>query len=156
MPEELKNAGLIAKYAFFALIAAGVNLALQWATTTVYRGGLRHAVALLLGTGSGLLVKYLLDKRFIFHFRTLGGRHELRTLLFYGMTGMLTTGVFWATELGFLYGFRTTWAKYIGGALGLTLGYCLKYYLDKNLVFIGKGRRIGFGLCSGLKRRPMA
>ena len=52
---------------------------------------------------------------------------------------MLTTALFWSSELlAFAIGHTPAW-KYTGGGLGLVLGYLLKYYLDHRFV-LGPGR----------------
>jgi len=49
--------------------------------------------------------------------------------------GLMTTTIFWDFELGFGYLFETNRMCYIGGALGLGIGYIAKYHLDKCHVF---------------------
>jgi putative flippase GtrA len=55
----------------------------------------------------------------------------------YVLTGVLTTAIFWGLELGAYHVFHLQAARYIGGAIGLAIGYWLKYQLDKRLVFQG-------------------
>lgn len=45
--------------------------------------------------------------------------------------GVLTTVIFWGTEMVFFYSFDFVAAQYVGGAIGLMDGYCIKYILDK-------------------------
>ena len=49
--------------------------------------------------------------------------------------GILTTMIFWGFELGFHYFFQTKEMRYLGGILGLMIGYICKYHLDKHYVF---------------------
>ena len=122
-------------YALFALAATLVNLGVQRLLSAAWPWRLRDLAALASGTGAGLAVKYLLDSRWIFAFRGRGTAQDLRAFVRYAGTGVLTTGVFWAVELGFLSVFRAEWARYAGGAAGLCLGYTAKYFLDRRLVF---------------------
>ncbi len=67
---------------------------------------------------------------------------------------MLTTAIFWGLELGAYAAFHTQTARYVGGAVGLALGYWLKYQLDKRLVFGGsaaggRGAPTGVGTGAG-------
>ncbi len=48
--------------------------------------------------------------------------------------GGITTCIFWGTETAF-YLLDFCGSQYIGGAVGLAVGYTLKYFLDKNFVF---------------------
>jgi putative flippase GtrA len=124
-----------AAYALFALAATLVNLGTQRVASAVWPWPMRDLAVLAAGTGAGLAVKYLLDSRWIFAFRGRGSGRNLRAFVRYAATGILTTGIFWAVELGFLSVFRAEWARYAGGAVGLCLGYTAKYFLDKRLVF---------------------
>ena len=49
--------------------------------------------------------------------------------------GLATTVIFWGFEFGFQYLFATKEMRYLGGALGLAIGYVAKYLLDKRFVF---------------------
>jgi putative flippase GtrA len=53
--------------------------------------------------------------------------------------GVFTTIIFWGTEIAFDYLIRTPNAKYLGAMIGLSVGYVIKYYLDKKYVFVQKG-----------------
>jgi putative flippase GtrA len=114
------------KYALFAAVATGCNLGSQALMDRAYRGAL-----------VGLVVKYVLDKKFIFHDLTQGLVGRGRQFVRYALTGVLTTAVFWGLELGAYHVFHAQAARYVGGAVGLALGYWLKYQLDKRLVFSG-------------------
>jgi len=47
----------------------------------------------------------------------------------------LTTFIFWGTEIGFDAFFENENAKYFGAVIGLSIGYIIKYFLDKKYVF---------------------
>lgn len=61
---------------------------------------------------------------------------DFQTFLLYSSMGIVTTLIFWGFELGFYFLFLE-WelAKYIGGLIGLFIGYTIKYFLDKRFVF---------------------
>ncbi len=52
--------------------------------------------------------------------------------------GIFTTIIFWGTEIGFNAIFENQNAKYIGAIIGLSIGYAIKYFLDKKFVFVHK------------------
>lgn len=126
---------LVAAYAFFAALAIATNFLTQFLADTFYVGPFKIWVALVAGTGAGLVVKYVLDKKYIFRFETQSARHDLKLIIFYGFFGLATTTIFWAGELGFDAVFHNVVLRYVGGGLGLVLGYYLKYQLDKRFVF---------------------
>lgn len=119
----------------FAAIAIIANLGAQRVVLAGLgpQAGLIWAMAL--GTGVGLVVKYILDKRWIFDDRSTGMiAHGRRFTLYTGM-GVVTTLLFWAVEWGFWHYGRTQFWREAGALLGLTLGYGLKYVLDRRFVF---------------------
>lgn len=128
---------LVIRYALFALLATAVNLAAQHASLAAWdRPPLGLPLAMALGTGAGLVAKYLLDKRWIFADRATGlGAHGRRFGL-YSLTGVATTALFWGTELTFhaLSGGSAA-MRDLGAVLGLAAGYAIKYRLDRRFVF---------------------
>lgn len=125
------------KYGLFAIIAIGVNLGCQWGFLTLSAGvgTLYLTMAMAIGTLAGLLCKFILDKKFVFYYESEDKKDEAKKFALYSFMGIFTTVIFWGTELGFDYFWGTENAKYIGGLLGLTVGYMVKYYLDKRFVF---------------------
>lgn len=134
----MSTAGLILRYGAFAAIATLANLGAQRAVfALVPEGQLRLMAALVCGTGVGLVVKYLLDKRWIFHDRLRPAREETRTFSLYTLTGVGTTALFWGVESLFWAVWQTQTMRELGAVLGLTAGYVIKYNLDKRFVFRG-------------------
>lgn len=127
---------LILTYAFLALIATAVNIASQDLAIRIYDGPFAVLAAMIAGTGIGLVVKYWLDKRYIFRFRARDIKHDGKTFVLYTLMGLATTVIFWGFELGFDYFFDTREMRYLGAAIGLSIGYLTKYYLDKRYVFL--------------------
>jgi putative flippase GtrA len=122
-------------YTVFAVISTAMNIGSQEITTRVYGGLLHIPISVFIGTAVGLVVKYLLDKNWIFRFRTVGAKHDASTFALYTIMGLVTTVVFWGFEFGFNYIFETKDARYAGAVIGLAIGYVIKYHLDKRFVF---------------------
>ena len=131
----MKHLSIAVKYALFAGLATGLNIAVQRGVGQIVQGPLSLYIMILSGTTAGLIVKYLLDKRFIFHYQPPSRSDEAIKVLLYLMMSAFATAVFWAVELSFNALFDFTAARYLGAAVGLTLGYSLKYELDKRFVF---------------------
>ena len=130
--------GLGLRYALFAGIATAVNIGTQDGTERLYDGPHALWLAILLGTGTGLVTKYLLDKRWIFMDRSRSLSAHSRKFTLYTLMGVVTTLIFWATEWTFdaLSGGDLRW-RYAGAVLGLAVGYTAKYHLDRRFVFAG-------------------
>ena len=127
-------------YTAFAAVATLANLgaqALMHALLPPQNEGIgpSYWFALAIGTGVGLVVKYLLDKRWIFFDVSAGFAAHRRRFSLYTVTGLLTTAIFWGTQTAFFLLAGSQIMLYLGGALGLMVGYVVKYYLDRRFVF---------------------
>jgi putative flippase GtrA len=122
-------------YALIALVATAANISAQELVVRAYGGPFAVAASVFVGTGVGLLAKYLLDKRYIFRFTARDTAHDAQTFLLYTAMGIATTALFWGFEFGFNHVFESKEMRYAGGLIGLGLGYWAKYHLDKRFVF---------------------
>ena len=122
-------------YMLLALVATIANIGTQELATRLYAGPFAIVLAMLAGTAVGLVVKYVLDKRYIFRFRARDLGHDSRTFALYTLMGLATTVIFWGFELGFEHLFASRGMRYLGAVIGLAIGYVTKYHLDKRYVF---------------------
>lgn len=122
-------------YALFAALSIAVNIGTQAACVAVYPGRGAVGLSILAGTATGLVAKYLLDRRWIFRHVSRNRSHEARTFALYTVMGGVTTLMFWGTELAFHLLFASAAMRYLGGVIGLVAGYVVKYQLDKRYVF---------------------
>jgi putative flippase GtrA len=145
---------IIVKYTLFSLFAIVVNLLAQelfvrimghsfFGSLFIYFSFIAKAENIILwssmgaGTFMGLMIKYILDKKYIFYHSTASKMDDGRKFILYAMMGVITTCIFWGMELTFFYAFPEIYsARYIGGTIGLSLGYVLKYWLDRKFVFV--------------------
>jgi putative flippase GtrA len=126
---------LAVTYALLAVIATFANIGSQDLAIRAYDGTYGVLLSVMVGTGTGLVVKYWLDKRYIFRFRARDVAHASQTFMLYALMGLVTTVIFWGVELWFDHTFKTKALRYVGGAIGLAIGYLAKYHLDKRFVF---------------------
>ena len=126
---------LAVTYVILAFIATIANIGAQDIVIRVYDGAYDILLSVVVGTGVGLIVKYILDKRYIFSFHARNALHDGRTFLLYTLMGVATTAIFWAFEFSFHFLFESKEMRYLGGAIGLAIGYFAKYHLDKHYVF---------------------
>jgi putative flippase GtrA len=126
-------------YATFGAIATAANMGMQAFMHIVLPpgegAGAAYWIALAAGTGVGLVVKYLLDKRWIFADRSIGIAAHGRRFSLYTLMGVATTVIFWGTQTAFFLATGNRAMLYLGGALGLAVGYWVKYRLDRRFVF---------------------
>jgi putative flippase GtrA len=122
-------------YLFLALIATASNIGAQDIVIRLYHGQFAIELSVFVGTGVGLIVKYVLDKRYIFRFEARDKLHDAQTFVVYTAMGVATTLLFWSFEFGFNHVFQTKEMRYLGALIGLGLGYWAKYNLDKRYVF---------------------
>jgi putative flippase GtrA len=122
-------------YTLFAVIATLANIGSQEVSIRAYDGTFGIPLSVFVGTGVGLVVKYVLDKRWIFGFRADNVAHDTKTFALYTVMGLATTAVFWGFEFAFHALFQSKEMRYLGGVIGLAIGYLTKYQLDKRYVF---------------------
>lgn len=129
-------------YAAFAGLAMVVNLSAQWVVLHLFMPGLPVllrpvliTLALGVGTAAGLVLKYMLDKKFIFQDASTGARAHAKRFSLYAAGGLVTTAIPYAMELvaGSLHPHGPT--VLVAGAVGLVIGYTIKYRLDRRFVF---------------------
>jgi putative flippase GtrA len=123
------------KYSLFALISTTGNLLFQYFSLFFYDGTASLFIAMFIGTIAGLISKYILDKKYIFYHIVKGKADDAHKFVIYSFMGVFTTLIFWATEITFDFFSSSENTKYIGAVIGLSIGYTIKYFLDKQYVF---------------------
>ena len=123
-------------FVLFAVIATIANLAVQRLVLSIDRGTLGFIAAVFFGTLVGLLIKYVLDKRWIFHDVSSGVAAHSKKFALYTAMGVVTTAIFWITETVFWMVWRVDEMRELGAVIGLAIGYTVKYQLDRRYVFV--------------------
>jgi putative flippase GtrA len=126
---------LILRYSAFAVLATLANLGTQRAVLAGGDGAALFAAAVVAGTAVGLVVKYLLDKRWIFFDTERGLKAHGRKFSLYTAMGLVTTAIFWGSETAFWLIWKTDPMRELGAVIGLAVGYVVKYNLDRRFVF---------------------
>ena len=83
----------------------------------------------------GLVLKYILDKRWIFYDISIGVEMNKKKFTLYSAMGIFTTIIFWGTETVFWVVWQTDMMRELGAIIGLSVGYVVKYRLDSRYVF---------------------
>lgn len=123
------------RYASFAVIATIANLAVQRLVLTGGKSTMMFMAAVAAGTIVGLVIKYVLDKRWIFMDTATGAAAHGRKFGLYTVMGVVTTVIFWGTETAFWFIWQTDVMRETGAVIGLAVGYVVKYNLDRRFVF---------------------
>lgn len=123
-------------YTLFAVISIAINIGTQMFSMQVYSGLYAVEVSIVMGTATGLPLRYFLEKRYIFNFKSKNVVHDGQLFVLYGFLGVFTTAIFWGTEYLFHLIFDNDTMRYLGGLVGLVIGFCVKYQLDKKFVFV--------------------
>jgi putative flippase GtrA len=128
-------------YSLFAGLSILVNIGSQMLSMLIYGGVYAIEISIFIGTLAGLPLRYFLEKRYIFSFQSKNIKHDGQLFVLYSFMGVLTTAIFWGTEYVFHLIFAEDFMRYAGGVLGLTIGYYVKYQLDKRFVFIDRSEK---------------
>ncbi len=126
----------VLSYILFAVIATIANISAQDFFVTLYAGPWQIVLSVFFGTLVGLVTKYLLDKKYIFQYQAENLSKDTQTFLLYTAMGGITTLIFWGFEFTFDFLFESKYYRYLGGVIGLAIGYWIKYYLDRKYVFL--------------------
>ena len=128
-------------YSLFAGLSTVVNIGSQMLSMLIYSRVYAVEISIFIGTLAGLPLRYFLEKRYIFSFKSKNIKHDGRLFILYSFMGVFTTVIFWGTEYAFHLIFAADVMRYIGGGLGLSIGYYIKYQLDKRFVFVDKSTK---------------
>ena len=135
----MTGAQIALRYGAFAIIATIANLGAQRVVLALLDSRMELAVAILAGTAVGLVVKYALDKKWIFYDSSSGVAGHGKKFSLYTAMGIVTTLIFWGFEAGFWHVWRTDMMRETGAVIGLAIGYFVKYELDRRFVFTSAG-----------------
>ena len=132
---------IAALYSLFASLSTVVNIGSQMLSMLIYSGVYTVEISIFIGTVAALPLRYFLEKRYIFSFQSKNIKHDGQLFVLYSFMGVFTTAIFWGTEYAFHLIFADDFMRYAGGVLGLTIGYYVKYQLDKRFVFIDRSKK---------------
>ena len=122
-------------YFIFAFISTVINLFIQRLVISLNDENQFLFLAIFLGTLFGLITKFYLDKNFIFLESAKKIKNNSRLFALYTLMGLVSTLIFWIIESIFWFTWKNDLMRELGAILGLTIGYSIKYNLDKNFVF---------------------
>lgn len=129
-------------YTLFAVISTAINIGAQMLSMWFYKGLYAVELSILAGTAAGLPLRYILEKKHIFKFESDNIAHDGRLFVLYSFMGVFTTAIFWGVEYAFQWLFGTDTMRYLGGVIGLSIGFYVKYQLDKKYVFSRSSREV--------------
>lgn len=137
-----KSASKIAiMYSLFAGLSTVVNIVSQLLSMLIYSGVYAVEISIFMGTLAGLPLRYVLEKHYVFSFQSKNIKHDGHLFILYSFIGVFTTVIFWGAEYAFHLIFTMDVMRYMGGVLGLSIGYYVKYQLDKRFVFVDKSTK---------------
>ena len=85
-------------------------------------------------TLAAFIFKFLIDKYFVFKINSHNAKFSKKYMVFmYTLISFFTTIFFWGTQ--FLFRIYLN-QEYLGMVIGLTIGYTIKFLLDKEFVFV--------------------
>ncbi len=131
----MKKNKLIFRYILFALLATFANIFTQRLIFSINQSKIYFIIAITCGTFVGLITKFYLDRKWIFFDKFKSLKLESFKFGLYTSMGIFSTLIFWSTETIFWLIWGTNNMREIGALIGLSLGYVIKYNLDRRFVF---------------------
>ena len=129
----ITSAQIFWRYLIFCFLAILANLGFQAIAHEIFYTPEWFSIGI--GTVAGLVLKYILDKKFIFFAEKTTAVRDFTRFIIYTLFGLLTTLLFWSVEWAFIKLWAHPSSRYWGGVIGLSLGYYIKYKLDRRWVF---------------------
>jgi putative flippase GtrA len=126
---------VLSNYVVIGVLSAAINLSAQVLIIWAYKGAYAVEFSILIGTVMGMPPRYFLEKRYVFSFTSENIFHDGKLFFQYSFYSTFTTLVFWSVEYSFHVIFNDDLMRYVGGVVGLTIGFYLKYQIDKRFVF---------------------
>ncbi len=125
----------------FAGLPVVVNIGSQMPSMHIYSGVYAVKILIFIRTLARLSLHYFLEKRYIFSFQLKNIKHNGQLIILYSFMGVFITAIFWGTQCAFHLIFTTDVIGYVGGVLGLSIGYYIKCQLNKRFVFIDQNTK---------------
>ena len=122
-------------YALMSFLTTASNIVTQAIWVLKYKGAFSIELSVLAETAVGFPIKYSMEKKHVFAFKTVSLGHDTSFFTLYALMGIFTTAIFWSVEFVFHFLFDNDVMRYLSGALGLAIGSFIKYRLDKRFVF---------------------
>lgn len=126
-------------YILFAALSTVINIAGQVMSIWLYGGPYSVEISIFFGTAIGLPLRFYLEKKYIFDFQSRNLAHDGKLFVLYVAMGVATTLIFWGTEYAFHLIYKSDFMRYLGAIIGLSIGFFVKYQLDKRYVFTNSG-----------------
>ena len=133
---------ITAFYILFALFSTVINIAAQITSIRIYTGPYSVEISILVGTTVVLPLRYFLEKRYVFVFKSNNIVHDGHVFALYSFMSVITTAIFWGTEYAFHLVYQTEKMRYVGAVFGLGIGFYVKYQLDKKYVFVNSNKEL--------------
>ena len=131
----LKSHQIAILYILFSIFSLFINIGIQFLSVTIHKGWYSIEISILAGTIIGMPLRYWLEKKYIFFYSSKTIINDGKIFILYGCVSVFTTLIFWSVEYTFHIFFKDEFLRYLGGILGLSFGYFIKYTLDKKIVF---------------------
>ncbi len=128
-------------YLLFICLSMAMNMCSQMLSMLVYKDAYAVEISIFIGTAVGLPIRYFLEKRYIFYFKSTNFQHDGKLFMLYSFMGIFTTAIFWSIEYTFHLVFMNETMRYFGALVGLIIGFYIKYCLDKKYVFVKSNNR---------------
>lgn len=123
-------------YILIAVLSIVINVGTQMLSMWGYKGPISVEISILVGTVASFPLRFLLEKRYIFNFRSKDVSQGGGIFVLYGGTSIIPTLIFWGTEYSFHLACGSDLARYAGAIAGLGVGFYVKYQLDRKYVFV--------------------
>ena len=126
---------VLSAYLLIAAVSTVLNLGAQFLVVQYWNIPYVIELSILIGTAVGMPPRYFLEKKYVFFFKSNDIKHDSKLFFLYSFYAVFTTLIFWSVEYVFHIYFSADFMRYVGALAGLSIGFFLKYQIDKKYVF---------------------
>jgi len=126
---------VLSAYLLIAAVSTVLNLGAQFLVVQYWNIPYVIELSILIGTAVGMPPRYFLEKKYVFFFKSNDIKHDSKLFFLYSFYAVFTTLIFWSVEYMFHIYFSADFMRYVGALAGLSIGFFLKYQIDKKYVF---------------------
>lgn len=125
---------IVAKYSFISFISILFNVIAQFIFTKLFYYNYNFLIEMFLGSISGVTVKIILDRTYIFYYMNEKSIGNILRFVVYSFFEIISILLFIILEVIFNFFIPIPFSRYLGVIIGLSIGYSIKYHFDKRYI----------------------
>jgi len=124
---------MVSRYFCVASSSIVLNILIQFLSVQIYRGIFFIELSIIIATLLTMPTRYFIEKNYVFY--GLQKSSDSLSFSMYTFSAIVSTIIFWSIEYSFHLIYYSDLLRYLGGILGLSIGFIIKFFIDKLYIF---------------------